>query len=220
MKTYNPILVLMMISLTLNCQQRSKVHTTEDIYEWIANPKNGLSKTRSVKDITINVKFLPKKLWGKGTASDHSRAEKKTIDRAVLINHKALAFLLTITPHESKIANQDVLYYGVSNFAEYSDRVATLNFRMQNYLSLRLEQQEYIPLSAIFENTYELSKELKIQVIFTIDDLLTKLATVSTIDLTFMDEIFNTGIHHFVFETQSVFNIPEVDLPQLKTNPK
>lgn len=197
--------------MALGCRGDShKYININDLPGWVNNPENGLCKSRSIGGIILNAKLLPADYLVYQETSDVEKANYVIIDSVVAQNKNNLTFLLTIKTDEARMSNQDLMYLGIHDYAEYSNRVAVLNFRVQDYLLLKIGQKEYNPVLASFENTYGLGKELRINVVFTLSDLSAELSAVTKIDFVFNDEIFNTGTNHFIFDSKAIVNIPEV----------
>ncbi len=103
----------------------------------------------------------------------------------------------------------DMMYLGISNYSEYSRRISTMNFRMNEYITLKTDTVKFTPVLSSLENTYGLSKALNINVVFSPGENHKDVVNSETLDFILSDDIFNTGISHFVFRREAIEQIPE-----------
>lgn len=87
-------------------------------------------------------------------------------------------------------------------------RALTMNFDMNEYVSIKTPTQEYRPVLTSMENTYSLKGQRNIYMVFTDDTAEAELMKAPELDFVFNDEIFQTGVNHFVFNQDDLQSMP------------
>jgi hypothetical protein len=124
-----------------------------------------------------------------------------------------LHFILTIAPlKEYDDEYKATMFEKISKFEEYKQRVFDINFSMDRLVELSLDEKgiTYIPTLFNTENTYGLTKEIKINFVFSPKVSKDDFANAKQLDIAFADEIFETGINHFVFDNQKIKDISPI----------
>jgi hypothetical protein len=101
------------------------------------------------------------------------------------------------------------MYRNVSNYTEYAARSMSMNFDMQQYIKLKADEQEYIPVLSSMENVYSIDNKRNVLLVFvpkTKTDK--KLFTASKLDFVYDDQLFELGINHFLFERKDFDKLP------------
>lgn len=202
-------LVLVVGSLAFSaCGQEPETVAEYEI--WMKDPEHGLSQTRTVNDLRITMQYLPPELLMHREQFDSEEKESSDPEKQQDLYKDNLMFLMTIAPRDAGMQGQDVMIHGVASEQEFFERQMAMNFDVGQYVSLRTIHGEAPPVLAHFENSYELRKERKVMLAFTGRMNEKQVLDADTIDVTFVDKIFNTGIHHFVFEAKSLKAASEV----------
>lgn len=193
------------------CQESIKtIDHVDDLYRWINNPKNGLVKTKSISGIKLSVKYLPAELLACREFKDENNVIASQKDSVLALYKNNLTFLLTIASDERKAPETNVMYRGIRNYEELTERAVRMNFSMQDYITLKINEKEYKPILSTMENVYELSKERSIYLVFAPDKDDKNFEKVEKLDFVFSDEMFNTGINHFIFQKKNIDAIPRL----------
>jgi hypothetical protein len=124
---------------------------------------------------------------------------------------ESYTFILTILPVSEK-PQSDIMYYDIQEEETYKSRFRNLNFNLKELFSLKIGDELVHPDLYTFENTYSLSKGRSIFLVFNKHNFKNKPGAMDKADLIFNDEVFRTGINHFVFDFQKLQSIPEIDL--------
>ncbi|MES2730610.1 MAG: hypothetical protein V4714_02640 [Bacteroidota bacterium] len=203
-----PLLWIAMLATMLAC--KPEIRTEAELYQWINDPENGFVQTRKVNDLSITVKYLPAAFLAYKEGRNMPRATQKERDSLLNYYSHSRTFLMTIKPEVASGASGDVIYQGIGNYQEYQQRVMQLNFHLGEYLSLHAGKQLFVPSLSTMENTYGVTELRNFYLVFSDTDAHTSLLTENELDFTFQDEIFNTGISHFVFQKKKIEALPKM----------
>ncbi len=199
-------IILLILLLTSSCKNKG-ITDMPSFCKWINQSSNGLTQTKNINDLKLAVKYLPPEYLAMKEAVDfNNNASPALYDSLLQLYKKNTTFILTISPENSE--GGDVMYRDVFDYKEYKQRVHDLNFDFTSYVSIESGEKLFPAELSNLENTYSLSKERNIYVVFSDSVLLGS----KDIDFIFNDEIFNTGISHFTFQTENLKNIPEITI--------
>ena len=176
-------------------------------FQWLNNAENGLVQEKYANGFKVSAKYLPPEylVYNEIKKSQYTQAD---IDQ-LMTKYKANAtFMLTIAPDERKEEGRDVVYYEVFDEAAYKERVQELNFHIGEYIELQVGDQSMAPVLHHMENTYGLGKHRNFLLVFGGTE--SGVTNAEEVDLVFSDEIFKTGISHFVFETEHLEAVPKI----------
>lgn len=116
-----------------------------------------------------------------------------------------MTFLLTIGP-AAPARGQDIMYTGVSTPEDYKQQAMDLNFDWENLVELDCGGATYQPVLSSFENTYGLTQNRNVVLVFTPATIAdSNFFCSDDVVLTFRDHLFGTGIQKFRFE-RTVFD--------------
>ncbi len=192
--------------------QENKV-TIEDFAEycaWVVNTENGLVKTKSISGIHLSVKYLPPEYLAYQELKDEENVTASDKERTLGLYKNNETFLLTIAPDEQERLGADIMQTGIRNYQEFSERASKMNFGMNEYVILITGDREFKPVLSNMENVYGLSNHRNISFVFAPEDENTIFKNTEKLDFVFNDEIFHTGISHFVFHRNSIEKIPRL----------
>lgn len=177
---------------------------------WLSDPDNELNKVKQTEVFELSVQYLPTtyRVWQE--MQKHPQWTETQQDSIYKVMEKSLYFIFTIAPREDK-ASGDVMYSGIQEKSDLEQRVNALNFGMSNYWQLKTSQGEYAPVLTNLENTYSLTDFRKLHLVFAPADTTIHFQEVPQWDLVFNDEVFGTGIHHFVFFQGDWKEVQELD---------
>ena len=205
---------LLFINVLFLLACNATINHPSELYQWINDVDNGLVKTKSVNNFDISVKFLPSEYLAYNELKYDDRIDWEKFDVLKKEHDGFLTFLLTIAPSsDPEIAPSndpiDIMYYQVQNQEEYERRFIQLNFNVNESLTLNAGGQRYEPVLHTMENTYELSKKKSLYLVFPKEEGLEQL---QILDLVFEDRFFDTGISHFIFQTEDLIGLPPFDI--------
>lgn len=187
------------------CSCQTTFYSEKEFFEWLNNPNSGLIKTRKVDGLNITMKYLPakylvlKEMNGVFNAKKADSLEKKYAN--------GLTFLLTFSPIDDNTG--DVMYKDLQEFEEYASRLKNLQFDIGKYIFIRSTNKEFRPILSTLENTFGVTKHRNIYIVFGGDDKNDILKS-KEIDIVLEDDIFVTGIHHFVFDSWRINESPNL----------
>ncbi len=182
-------------------------HSEQEMYEWINDPENGLVKERITGDIKIRAKYLPPEVLVYRELSRNPGYSQQEKDSLFAYYRYTRTFILEIGTAKK---DEDIMFNKIHEVEEFQLRARQLNFYMGEYLSLMTGKKEYPPTLTNLENTYGMSTSRNIIVVFSPENKKNELMEADKLTLKFDDEIFSTGINHFVFNKKEIDNIPAI----------
>ncbi|OFX36443.1 MAG: hypothetical protein A2X08_14595 [Bacteroidetes bacterium GWA2_32_17] len=176
----------------------------DDYLTWLNDSENGLMKERIINGLQIKVKYLPPDYL-----SLKDKSSRNTDSLKDYYSH-SLSFLLSINPEQ--VNQKDIVYREVNDYSDYKARIYQLSFRLDELISVEIENMKITPVLTSFENVYGIKQGRDIIVVFTpSDENQAKMIASGNIDFIFNDEIFKTGISHFQFIRSDIENAPAID---------
>lgn len=198
----------MLCLLLAGCQ--SKFGSEQQMHAWLNNPKHGLRADKQLEGLSLQVKYLPpdylvyRELKGKPY-------NRHAVDSLRTRYQATRTFLLTVSFDGHDTPPGNVLFYGINDPKEYKRRIEALNFAIGDYVSVRAGGKEFRPLLSAFENLYTVGNKRTLYLVFGEDEHNRGLLGADTLDFTFQDWIFESGINHFVFNKEHLDNTPKID---------
>ncbi len=194
MRLFLHIALLMVFSISCTGKK-----TVKECLEYYKKHKEEFVVSKVVSGFEVKMEYIPKHLFA-------------SADPAIKPNGD-LNFVLTIAPiKDYDDEYKATMFEKISKFEEYKERVFNLNFEMNKLVELSLDDKPevYVPVLFNTENTYGLTKEIKINLIFAAKSVKGEFKEAHKIDVVFTDEIFETGISHFVFDNHIINNISQL----------
>lgn len=182
-------------SLILGCGGEREVFEPE-LARYLSNPENGLVKTHKYDQVNWRIELM--------SSSDQS---KRAGTNEAETSAKSLHFILTVSSGGA-FKNSDVMMTGVGSYEEYADRMILLNFRMSEMIQLRIGERVVSPVISNMENTFGLTEDRKIHIVFADDSFPEQLSEFPEMDFVLNDQVFETGTSHFVFLKDELNRIP------------
>ncbi|EAY24031.1 hypothetical protein M23134_03329 [Microscilla marina ATCC 23134] len=195
------MILIGMAWLYAGCQ--ASIDSQRALYQWVHNPANGMVKSKEVGLYRLTMKYLPPELQAsRGLA----RQSAQQVAGLLKSGRDNLTFVLNLSL-VSPSGGQDIMYQEVSSYAAYKKRALDMNFNMAKYIAIKADGKEISPSIAHLENTYSLTQGRNIVLVF---DRKQVPQSAQKLDITFTDQLFGTGIHHFVFHQKDLDNLPQV----------
>ena len=201
---------ILLMLCCFSCNQRRKINTFDAYVKWLNDTENGLSKTKKVGLLVMNVKFMPAELLAYNELKRNKEICAEDRDSLVAVYKQQMTFLLTLSVDDPNTpVKGDLFLSDLNEQSEYGARVHDLNFNMDYYIHMLADEKEIQPVLINLENDYNLYGRKTFNVVFT--DTKTKglLAQANKFDFVFDDEFFKTGRSHFVFSHKDLNNVPE-----------
>ena len=193
------LVLLLLCSATLvSC---GDPRTVAEYEAWLNDPEQGLSKSRSTDGLDITLKYIPPELLAYNELRDQEQDAGVSNDSLRRQYAGTLNFLMTIQPSKGVKEGGDVMTRGIASQQELNGRILTMNFDFGELVSMQTASGSAKPVLAHFEGSYGLRKERQVVLAFANKIGEIPVLDADTVDIAFVDKVFDTGIHHFVFET-------------------
>lgn len=207
------IRLLCVVLLVLMSSCKEEIHTLSEFNQYINNPENGYKQIKSVNGVMITVLYTPPEYLALKKMEERKVKSREIYDSLLTENKLSLSFIMAFGPDESKGNSTDIMYDGIANFKEYTERALTLNFDMENNVELHTSKGTFSPALSSLENTYGLSKDRKVNLVFTPSSTKNELADADDMDFVYSDETFDVGILHFSFDKKHLHQqLPEITI--------
>lgn len=194
---------------------RKEIRKVEDYLSFVNSEENGLVIKKQVNGFEIKITYLPPDYLTYRELSEEENALKSKIDSLKKYYSKTMTFMMTITPDKEKRKGEDAVLYGIRNYAEYKERLYNLNFEMENNISIETGALSLKPVLTSFENSYGLSVGRSILFVFAPSETeQVEFYNSENIDFIYDDELFDTGINHFIFKRKNIENTPQLILAE------
>lgn len=200
--------VLFIYALVLLTSCSNEVPTgISQLQEYVAEPGNGLIRSRTVEGIRTTVSLYPPELnalrEAKSSAIGHELVE--------LIEQHAGQFYFVVNLATDGVARTgDVMYTGVRDVEAFKQQAYDLNFAWEDMVSLRCGDATYRPVLSTLENTYGLTKDRNVVLVFTPpgkDD--PDFFSSPFIELEITNDLFGTGVQHFKFRRSDLQKVQQ-----------
>ncbi|MEO1652680.1 MAG: hypothetical protein AAFU64_03970 [Bacteroidota bacterium] len=205
----NYLSVLLLFLITFSCD--TSIQREADLYQWINQEENGLIKSKRINGLELIVKYLPASYLVLKELKSIPLPSAEAIDSLEAQYEGNYTFLLTIKPIQSQGQEDDVMYREVASLAEYKQRAMQMNFGMEERVELHIGESTLKPCLTSLENSYGLSTHRSIYMVFVEDEKSSVSEKKGALDFRFEDDIFATGINHFVFKKSDLNNIPPIN---------
>ncbi len=198
----------------VSCDNTQEIKNIEEYLKWINLEENGLVKQKSVNGILMKVKLLTPDYLAYLENRGNTNGQKADS----LISHYSgsYTFVLSIGPDEKSGNSGDIMYKGVQEYKEYAERMLTMNFDMEQYIKLTLDDMEYKPVLSSMENVYGLDSKRNLIFVFAPNNEKDKNFTNSSqLDFIYDGQMFDLGVNHFVFKKEDIVNAPKLSLQEI-----
>ena len=163
---------LILVFMISGCSKN--INSEQEYLQYISNPKHNLTKTRYINGFRLSVKYMPPEILAYNELQNKVYI-KSFQDSIIGIYENSRTFILTIAPDDRKNESNDIMFYNVMNTLDFKERVQTMNFNINEYISLNTEKNTFYPALHLFENTYGLSKHRNLNVVFSRDIFVNKI---------------------------------------------
>lgn len=158
MKVSNTNYVYCLLLLLVSC---TGAMSTEDVYKFISDEKNGLQKKTLSNGIDITTTYRPTDLWVHQELVDET-SNKDKVESLRSKYNKSLYFVVSFSKGENEALQE--LGEGPTQFSEV---MQTLSFRMPQYTTLTTSERDTIPVADFMLNrTYGLSTGTEVLFVF------------------------------------------------------
>jgi hypothetical protein len=202
-------LIVLFFSLILFSGCQSSIDNIKDYYTYINNEENGLILHKNIGDISFTVKHLPTDFFVYRTNKEASQVIQDSLRKEY---EASWNFILKIAPSSDAKVKFDVMTETVNSLAEFKEHAFTMNFELQKMIYLNIGAKKIRPVLVETENTYGLNQHRLVNIVFAKETFDIDWEEQNEIDFVFYDEIYGTGMHHFVFSKNDFDKIPSLDI--------
>lgn len=189
--------------------------TEKELYQYLSEEKNGLTETRDMGGVVFKMKYLPNEYLVYNELKNTLYTEIE-VDSLRSLFENSVNFMLTID-FKNVEAGDNALGYGTEDYSQYKERIEKLNFSLDQFLTLETDQRTFVPVLWNLENTYTVGNKRNLLITFGDKEFIDAFSKGTTLDITFNDEIFYTGIAHFVFNKSQMESIPSINFWKFDT---
>lgn len=148
------VVFFVIVALSASCKK--KISTLSDLRDFVADPNNGLIKTQTINEIKAELSYRP---WQLILASQADLRKLRGESFEGLMQNKYF-FVLSLSIHNKELLRQ-------LPFAQYSEMVQTLAFRMVDYVQIIPDQQKEVPPeNCLFLQTYGIAQANQLLLVF------------------------------------------------------
>lgn len=184
-----------------------------DYVEWVSKNKESLSKVKDNRIISINAEFQPSDLLAYHEYKRSGKSDDSDYDVILEKYQCGISFKISVKAKDQQV---NLLNYGISSYAEYSERINYLSFQIKEFTSITTNGYSYKPVLSHFEGYNEFSNRLIFHTVFQPEefDCGKYRQDFGDIRLTFEDPFWGAGVNHFTFNKEQLINIPQLILAQ------
>lgn len=188
----------------------STMHTAKEYNAWLNNPENHCKVSKKVGNMVISMKYMPPQFLALKEYESTNRL--LNYDSLLSSYEHSVTFLMSFETKQGQ-EGEDVMYKDLASYKEYLERSMTLNFDMESKVQLQGSFGSCYPVLSSLENTYGLSKGRDVYLVFSSKEKAYDLMKEAYWDLVYQDDIYQTGILHFIFTPPVLKDkLPEITL--------
>jgi len=202
--------ILLAVAL-ISCEEPKQL-TWKKYIAWLQDHPEIVSKTKEVNDIKISLDYIPADVSAyREFAVLEGVPGERQFDSLRQFYKCGFHFQLRL---EADPVKKNLLFYNTHDETDYKQRIETLSFFSQEFVSLESNGKEDFPVLSQYEGYNELSNKIVIHLVFnpswfTCD---APIAGDQKMAIVFKDPYWETGINRFAFDTQQLKSIPTLKL--------
>lgn len=207
------IITLVVLSIMMSCGKSQKFSLSPNDYQsWMVDNVEQISRTKQTAIMSIETQYLPSEYLAYQDLKV-SGDQLNQVNLDTLNSEYGCSLSFQISLHASD-KETNLLYYNARDYSEYKQRVNYLNFNMESFISLQINDNQYRPSLTHFEGYHELSNKLVFHVAFNPSEYNCGKFEESTNDirLTLEDPYWGSGINHFTFKKEHLEQLPQIAL--------
>jgi hypothetical protein len=186
------ITFLIMVSVAISCKK--KINTRTDLIAYLANPENGLIKTQEINQIKAELRYKPWQLM----RIDHNQSQKQSGQYTEDVLKNKYFFVLNLSTNNKELLRQ-------LPFAQYSEMLQVLSFRMMAYIDIRPDENKPIaPEDCLFQQTYGMTHSNQLLLVFD----KTKLKNAKHLQIKVKEFGLGIGDLNFQMNTHDIYDLP------------
>ncbi|MBK6420198.1 MAG: hypothetical protein IPI29_09905 [Ignavibacteria bacterium] len=171
--------------------------SVKELAGWVRDPSNGLVDSVEAGPYVLSMQYLPSRLLDAVAQARHRRANAQ----------KGLSvFELAIRTTEADGA--DPVFSGISHLDEFTRRIQSLAFTIEQDVKLRLGSRTVDCLSAAFQQDVGLRTKRSVRLVFAASE--EELVNSSNVIVEWSDREYATGRNLFECDLSKLADMPEV----------
>jgi len=193
--------LLVFFIISTSCS--TTISNETELLKWLGDTDNGFVKKTKANGFVLSMRYLPPEYLALNEMQKDSR-DMSFFDEYVDKFKDSKTFLLTISNDNESLNASN---YNVANLKEYDQRIKDLSFNIKEVLVLKTSSGKKLkPILTTMENAYEVVNKKSIYMVFSDDGM--EILNSERLDVVFQDSFLDTGISHFVFESEKINNLP------------
>jgi hypothetical protein len=167
--------------------------------EYVAAEESGLSRSRSANGVRTSVTLHPPELSALRELSEGTDLDPVQLKPLIQSYRQQLYFVVNLAVDQAE-PSTDIMYAGVRDINAFRRQAYDLNFGWSEMALLRCGSRTYRPQLSTLENTYGLTKDRNIILVFTPTEPEDRdFYSSDTIELELTNDVFGTGTQSFKF---------------------
>ncbi len=177
------------------------------LQDHVSATENGLTRMRKANGIRTTVSLTPPVVGALREAGDSASSER--MKELVAAYSRQLYFVVNLSTDED-VPTSDVMLAGAQDMSSYKQQAYALNFGWSEMAVLRCGGTTYSPKLSTLENTYGLSKDRNVVLVFTPDGPDDReFFSSPIIELEITNDLFGTGIQSFKFQRDDLDRVAQ-----------
>jgi hypothetical protein len=203
------VLILISCLLLSGCAWHEGPVDLIRLERYVRNEANGLVRSRSANGITTTVRLVPPELAVlRDLRYGRIDTTTQTLSGRILEQERQLCVVVNLAP-DTLHYKGDVMRAGVRTIPELKEQALLLNFNWEDMAELKCGGNTYRPVISSLENTYGLSKDRNVVLVFVPEQGSdNSFYTSDELELTIRDQVLGTGIQHFKFTREALRKVP------------
>jgi len=199
---------ILMIALVIGCTTKGMPGSERSLQDGSSTGGNGLIRARTANGIRTTVRLQPPEAQ-QGAQANESNADSLANGARRTSPGDQLTFVINLAT-DGEHRKGDVMHAGVRDVADLIEQAYLLNFSWEEEVVLRCGDNSYRPVLSTLENTYGLTPDRNVVLVFAPDrENDTAFHSSPNLDLILNCGQLGTGIQHFKFNRTSLLNAIE-----------
>ncbi|MBT1705602.1 hypothetical protein [Chryseosolibacter indicus] len=207
----NSLLLFIVAILILSCNNKRPASLGAESYlRWISSTESNFVKVKTINNFNIQVKYLPSQYLA---YREFMNSDSLSYDSLLKSYACGLSFQILLHADKNDKHYYNLQYYGLTSEEELAARIRYLSFGIENFISIKHNENLYLPILSNFEGFDFIGNRLSFQVVFVIPEYnCGRGSTLNDLILSFEDPYWSTGKSNFEFKGVDILRAPQLDL--------
>lgn len=192
--------LLLLMLLLFGCSTPEYL-SEDELTSYISDESNGLSASKERNGVMVKVNYRPKDflIWQEVQGESDPEKVKKAMEKY----EDHFYFIAQLSAGE-----KDALYGTSSDQVEFSEKLQTLSFRMNQFVNLTTSNQDTIPVADFYySRMFGMSGSSDILFVFSEE----KAKDTEWVSFNMKEFGFKTGVMRFRFDTRTIAQAPKLN---------